>query len=46
MEVDEKKLIAFCEERTARMKNPLTKAIYAGLVDRIKRGYFAPGAEQ
>lgn len=42
MAVDEGSLLAFCEERQERMKSPLTKAIYAGLADRIKRGFFAP----
>ncbi|GAA3948125.1 hypothetical protein [Microbacterium soli] len=33
---------AFCRERAERMKSPMGAAIYAGLADRIKRGFFAP----
>lgn len=43
MEVDAEKLVAFCNERIEQMRNPLTKAIYAGLRDRILRGYFSKG---
>ena len=45
MDVDAVKLLAFCEERRDRMKSPLTAAIYAGMVDRVKRGFFAPDAD-
>lgn len=31
---------AFCKERAERMKNPLTAAIYTGLADRVRRGFF------
>lgn len=45
MDVDAVKLLAFCEERRDRMKSALTAAIYAGLADRVKRGFFAPDGE-
>ncbi|WP_374978129.1 hypothetical protein ACEYYH_10635 [Microbacterium trichothecenolyticum] len=44
--IDGDAVLAFCAERIERMKNPLTKAIYAGLADRIKRGQFDMNQEQ
>ena len=41
MQVDADKLVKFCNERIEKMHNPLTKAIYAGLRDRVLRGYFS-----
>lgn len=38
--IDGDAVIAFCRERCERMKNPLTKAIYAGLANRIQNGQF------
>lgn len=44
--IDGDKVVAFCDERIARMKNPLTAAIYAGMKDRVKRGFFDNEGEQ
>lgn len=38
--IDGDAVVAFCKERAERMKNPLTAAIYSGLADRVKRGFF------
>lgn len=38
--IDGDAVVAFCTERAERMKNPLTAAIYSGLADRVKRGFF------
>ena len=38
--IDGDAVVAFCEERADRMKHPLTAAIYAGMKDRVQRGFF------
>lgn len=38
--IDGDAVAAFCEERAELMKQPLTAAIYAGLKDRVQRGFF------
>ncbi len=38
--IDGVKVVAFCEDRIERMRSPLTAAIYAGLADRVLRGFF------
>lgn len=38
--IDGDAVVAFCRERAAGMKSPLTAAIYAGLADRVARGFF------
>jgi hypothetical protein len=40
--VDGAAVESFCRERAERMKSPMGAAIYAGLADRVKRGFFAP----
>jgi hypothetical protein len=39
-QIDGDAVVAFCDERAERMKNPLTAAIYAGMKDRVQRGFF------
>jgi hypothetical protein len=38
--MDKRKLLEWLEWRLSVMKNPLTKAIYAGLITRIQSGQF------
>ena len=38
--IDGDAVMKFCRDRAAQMKSPLTAAIYAGLADRVARGYF------
>lgn len=38
--IDGDAVVAFCEDRIGRMRSPVTRAIYAGMADRVRRGFF------